>query len=157
MKYFALMILLSGATQLQAAIPVEQALELCRAEQNALRRLTCYDAISMQPQQQHTVSQAPVSSTATKAAAEEEFGKEHRNTIDESAPDLVYMTVKEISYDPYKSLIVEFDNGQIWQQLGTEYYRIKVGEQHYIKRALMNSFLLGRDDGRKAIRVRRKD
>ena len=154
MKRLAIITLLI-ATSSQAAVPVEQALELCRAEQNALKRLLCYDAINS------TSAPASVVAVAKKPEAvqtpQQEFGKEHRNILQEDAPEQVYMTVAKVSYDPYKSLIVEFDNGQVWRQLGTEFYSIKAGEKHYIKRAVMNSFLLGSDDGRKAIRVRRED
>ena len=135
-----------------SSIPLEQALELCRSEPNALKRLLCYDAINK------TATEAPATvSTQPKTAPQQEFGKEHRNILAEDSPEQLYMTVTKVSYDPYKSLIVEFDNGQIWRQLGSEYYSIKAGEKHYIKRGVMNSFLLGSDDGRKAIRVRRED
>lgn len=157
MKQFALMIILGAVAQVQAAIPPEQAIELCRAEQNALRRLNCYDSINTQTAQQQTSAGTTITADAPKAASiEEEFGKEHRNVISENSPDQVYMTVKKVSYDPYKSLIVEFDNGQVWQQLGTEYYSIKVGEQHYVKRGVLGSFFLGNDDNNRTIRVKRE-
>ena len=54
------------------------------------------------------------------------------------------------------SLEQQFDNGQVWHQLGTEYYSVQPGERHYIKRGTLNSFLMGSDDSRKAIRVRRE-
>ena len=154
MKRLAIITLLI-ATGSSAAVPVEQALELCRAEQNALKRLFYYDAINGAA----AVDALPIAKKPEPAAqtSKQEFGKEHRNILQEDAPEQVYMTVAKVSYDPYKSLIVEFDNGQVWRQLGTEFYSIKAGEKHYIKRAVMNSFLLGSDDGRKAIRVRRED
>ena len=155
MKRLAIMTLLI-ATSSQASVPVEQALELCRAEQNALKRLLCYDAINSSATSASAAAVAKKPEVASQTP-QQEFGKEHRNILQEDSPEQVYMTVAKVSYDPYKSLIVEFDNGQVWRQLGTEYYSIKAGEKHYIKRAVMNSFLLGSDDGRKAIRVRRED
>ncbi|MBZ9613666.1 hypothetical protein [Rheinheimera maricola] len=156
MKRLAMITLLVATSSHAAGIPTEQALELCRAEQNALKRLLCYDTINTGSTQNSSVAPS-ATAPATAAQQPQEFGKEHRNFLPEDAPEQVYMTVRKISYDPYKSLIVEFDNGQVWQQLGTEYYSIKAGEKHYIKRGVMNSFLLGSDDGRKAIRVRRED
>lgn len=153
-KRLAMITLLVTASS-HAAIPTDQALELCRAEQNALKRLLCYDAINSDAAA--TSASAPNTAASNVEAPRQEFGKEHRNILQEDAPEQVYMTVRKVSYNPYKSLIVEFDNGQVWHQLGTEFYSIKAGEQHYIKRAVMNSFLLGSDDGRKAIRVRRED
>ena len=46
MKQLLALSLVVASLPLFAAVPLEQALELCRAEQNALRRLTCYDGIS---------------------------------------------------------------------------------------------------------------
>ncbi|KUM51728.1 hypothetical protein [Rheinheimera sp. EpRS3] len=148
-----------------AAIPLDQALELCRAEQNALRRLTCYDAISavtasttspsntaVSPA---TTAAVPVANTAVKKQPEADFGIEHRK-IDEEAPDQIYLSVKEVRYSPRKELIVEFDNGQIWHQRGNDYYRINEGEQHYIRRGALGSFLLGNDQNNRAIRVTRE-
>ncbi|MDP2714196.1 hypothetical protein [Rheinheimera sp.] len=151
-----------------AAIPLEQALELCRAEQNALRRLTCYDAITATetaiPAASRAKPAAPVTpATAAPVAAaadapttaEADFGIEHRKTA-EGAPEQIYLQVKSVQYSPRKELIVEFDNGQVWRQNGTEYYKIAAGEQHYVKRGVLSSFFLGNDNSNRTIRVRRE-
>ncbi|WP_240224770.1 hypothetical protein [Rheinheimera hassiensis] len=148
-----------------AAIPLDQALELCRAEQNALRRLTCYDAISAvtaSATSPGNTAVSPVTTVAVPAAnttvqkqPEADFGIEHRK-VDEDAPDKIYLSVKEVRYSPLKELIVEFDNGQIWRQNGTDYYKIAAGEQHYIKRGVLSSFFLGSDKNNRTIRVRRE-
>lgn len=153
-----------------AAIPLEQALELCRAEQNALRRLTCYDSITTT-----THTPAPASSSTATAAApqtattivaakaattaettpEADFGLEHRKSTEDAA-EQIYLQVKSVKYSPRKELIVEFDNGQVWRQNGTDYYKIAAGEQHYVKRGVLNSFFLGNDNNNRTIRVRRE-
>lgn len=148
-----------------AAIPLDQALELCRAEQNALRRLTCYDAISAvtaSTTSPGNTAVSPVTTVAVPAAnttvqkqPEADFGIEHRK-VDEDAPDQIYLSVKEVRYSPRKELIVEFDNGQIWRQNGTDYYKIATNERHFIKRGVLNSFLLGNDNNSRTIRVRRE-
>ncbi|SEI04562.1 hypothetical protein SAMN05660691_03060 [Rheinheimera pacifica] len=153
-----------------AAIPLEQALELCRAEQNALRRLSCYDAIpavtatTVTPNNTATPATTTAAAPAAAVAATNttvqkqpaaDFGIEHRK-VDEDAPDQLYLSVKEVRYSPRKELIVEFDNGQIWRQNGTDYYKIAAGEQHYIKRGALNSFFLGNDINNRTIRVRRE-
>jgi hypothetical protein len=147
------------------AIPLDQALELCRAEQNALRRLTCYDAI--QPVTKNTavpsvtsVSPPPTASLpavipSAQKQPEADFGIEHRKA-DEDAPDQIYLSVKEVRYSPRKELIVEFGNGQIWRQNGSGHYKIAAGEQHYIKRGALSSFFLGNDNNNRTIRVRRE-
>lgn len=160
MKYLVVACLLVAAIPLQAAVPVEQAIELCRAEQNALRRLTCYDAISLA---------ATTDSSSTKAAAakaiksdnakansnESDFGIEHRKSSDD-ANDVLYMTVKDVRYSPRKELIVEFENGQVWRQNDSGYYKVNVGERHFIKRGALNSFFLGNDNNNRLLRVRRE-
>lgn len=133
-----------------AAIPVEQAIELCRAEQNALQRLNCYDAINAT-----TTSSTPVAASSTKDKAEADFGIESRKT-DREVPDQIYFSVKAVKYTARNELIVEFDNGQIWRQNGTDYYKIAAGEQHYIKRGMLSSFFLGNDNNNRTIRVRRE-
>lgn len=163
-----------------AAIPLDQALELCRAEQNALRRLSCYDAITATkadataltgsvnlaaPTAAQTPVAAPtapatsasVAATAepTTASAEADFGMEHRKTV-EDAPEQIYLQVKSVQYSPRKELIIEFDNGQVWRQNGTDYYKIAAGEQHYVKRGVLSSFFLGNDNNNRTIRVRRE-
>ena len=146
-----------------SSIPTEQALELCRAEQNALRRLTCYDNIQAEPGQANTrpaqtlpAQAAPQAKAATSAKPVEAFGMEHKQNIDNSIDELT-VTVKSISYSPHKELIVEFDNGQRWRQIGSEYYSIKEGQQHRIKRGALSSFFLANDNNNRTVRVRRID
>ena len=145
-----------------SSIPPEQALELCRAEQNALRRLTCYDSIQTEAGQANTSSVRTLPAQAAaqaKAAAPakpaEAFGMEHKQNIDNSTEQLD-VTVKSVRYSPRKELIVEFDNGQRWRQIGTDYYSIKEGQQHRIKRGALNSFLLANDNNNRTIRIRRE-
>lgn len=161
---------LPAANTFAATPSLQQALEQCRTEQNALKRLVCYDeigtaaaatttAVQSVPATQ-TVTQTQQAAAATVAAstatAADKFGLEHRKQANEDTADKVYMTVKSISHTPHKSLIIEFDNGQRWRQNGTDYYKIAVGEQHYIERGVLNSFLLGNDGNNRSIRVRRE-
>ena len=140
-----------------ASIPLEQALELCRAEQNALRRLTCYDAIADNaPAQQSTsAGSAMKQDTKPKAAPTEQFGIEHKRQANENIEQLD-MVVKSLRYSPHKELRVEFTNGQVWQQIGNDYYKIAEGEQHFIRRGVLNSFLLGNSNSDRTIRVKRE-
>ena len=150
-------------TSVSAAVPTEQALELCRAEQNALKRLLCYDAINVD-------SAVGASSTvATKSQAlatvptaiqpktdtntDNSFGLEHKQK--EQDADLIHVTVKSFSYSAHDELQVEFANGQQWRQQGNDYYPIAVGERHSIKRGIFNSFVLANDKNNRTIKIRR--
>jgi len=158
MKYFAAACLLVASIPLKAAVPAEQAIELCRAEQNALRRLTCYDAISLTANSNSASTNAITANVAKsdKAVANNaDFGIEHRKSSDD-ANDVLHMTVKDIRYSPRKDLIVEFENGQVWRQNDSGYYKINIGERHFIKRGALNSFFLGNDNNNRILRVRRE-
>lgn len=159
--------LLSVSAIADSKIPVNQAVELCRAEQNALRRLTCYDAISLTsattpgvktlPSQANERAQQATAKLATTQPAknnDDRFGLEHKKQAD--ADETLRVTVKNISYTPRKALIVEFDNGQRWRQIGSDYYAIAVGQQHTIKRGVLNSFFLANDNNNRTIRIKRE-
>ncbi len=163
MPFFA--VLGCGLPLTATAIPLQQAVELCRAEQNALRRLNCYDTINAAEDTASAASKvaatAETKQTAATTAVNEaqeidSFGIEHRQSSDTDAPEKVYLTVKKLRYSPHKEAIVEFENGQIWRQSGTDYYKIAIGERHYVKRGVFNSFFLGNDNHNRTIRVRRE-
>ena len=171
-----LVVTASVISPLLQAGELSDALNECRQQQNALKRLVCYDEISLQSASQPVATTVPVDNviedsaastaqpaTVSRAApvaksteADKNFGLEHKQTADNKA-DQLYFTVSAISYSPRKELIVEFDNGQIWRQSGTDYYKIAVGEKHYVKRGLFNSFRLGNDDDNRTVKVRRVD
>ncbi len=158
------------------ANPLAEAVAECRQQQNALKRLVCYDKITLsatttsempasassnavQAHSQAPVRPAPVSNNpamAKTAPTTSEFGLEHKKPADKNADEMI-MTVSKISFSPRKELIIEFDNGQVWRQSGTDYYKIAVGEKHYVKRGLFNSFSLGNDENNRTVKVRRVD
>lgn len=154
MKQFIALCVAIICLPVNAAIPLEQALELCRAEQNALRRLSCYDAIAINgviaaPSEKNAQSPAAVSTKP-----EDTFGLEHKQSADTA--EQLQLTVKSVRYTPHKELIVEFDNGQIWRQIGNDYYSIAAGQQHYIKRGVLNAFFLANHNNNRTIRIRRE-
>ena len=163
MKAVVSILILASSFAVQA-IPVEQAMELCRAEQNALKRLLCYDAINTGQSAAATVVSSVVTSEPNKpkktspdkqTQATSDFGLEHRTSTD-SAAETLHVTVSSVKYTAHNELLVTFDNGQQWRQQGNDYYRIAVGEKHHISRGIMNSFMLGNDDNNRTIRIRRE-
>ncbi|MBU2114180.1 MAG: hypothetical protein KKE94_10480 [Gammaproteobacteria bacterium] len=159
---FAVAIAIISLPLSASSIPLTQALELCRAEQNALRRLTCYDSIQhTAAQQNNTAAQAlpvqatPAAKATVKADSSDSFGMEHTQNSDDLAEQLA-VTVKSVDYNQRKELIVEFDNGQRWRQVGSDYYSIKAGQQHIIKRGVLNSFFLANNNNNRTIRIRRE-
>ncbi|MGI5310209.1 hypothetical protein [Rheinheimera sp. WS51] len=156
MKYFVTSMVLLSASFYASAIPTEQALELCRAEQNALKRLVCYDAInvnSVTASKQAISSNSEVNTKPIESNTEKNFGLEHSKQQD---ADLIYVTVKNFNYTAHDKLQIEFENGQKWRQQGSDYYPIAVGERHHIKRGIFNSFMLGSDKNNRTIKIRRE-
>ncbi|MDX5405918.1 MAG: hypothetical protein LPK11_02595 [Chromatiaceae bacterium] len=154
--------LLSVSAIADSNIPVNQAVELCRAEQNALRRLTCYDAIEPTSTNSSDTKTGALQANAqtqqdeakTAENNDTRFGLEHKAQAD--ADETLRVTVKSISYTPHNKLIIEFENGQRWRQIGTEYYSVAVGQQHTIKRGVLNSFFLANDNNNRTIRIKRE-
>jgi hypothetical protein len=156
MKQFFAACIIFASLPVSAAIPVEQALELCRAEQNALRRLSCYDAIAADDTTATTQNKSALPpAAAVSSKPETSFGLEHKKS-NEDVAEQIGVTVKSVSYTPHKELIVEFDNGQRWRQIGNDYYSISAGQQHYIKRGILSAFFLANDNNNRTIRIRRE-
>lgn len=160
MKYFLISVCFFVASVNATTIPVEQALELCRAEQNALKRLLCYDAINNATGTATAKTTAPATTVqpqtpvAVNNQPDDSFGLEHKQKQQDA--DVIYVTVKSLSYSAHDELQVEFSNGQQWRQQGNDYYPIAVGEQHRIKRGIFNSFTLANDKNNRSIKIRRQ-
>lgn len=65
------------------------------------------------------------------------------------------MTVAAAKQNDFTGWTIEFENGQVWQQIGTDGYRIRKGEQYTISKALMDSYLLSNSSNNRKMRVRR--
>lgn len=167
MKLLLALSLLGVSLQTSATIPLEQAIELCRAEQNALRRLTCYDSINADTalpaaNQTKATNSTPVVSEVSESnvvvatqATDSKFGLEHKNIGSENGSSITAI-VTAVTYSPRKELIIDFDNGQRWRQVGSDYYAVKVGQRHTVKRGALSSFLMGNFDNNRTIRVKRE-
>jgi hypothetical protein len=60
----------------------------------------------------------------------------------------VKATVTATRHGPSGALVVELDNGQRWQQLGSADMGLQVGDSVTISRALLGSFWLAPPNGR---------
>lgn len=145
---------------LLAQTSLYSAIEQCRTEQNALKRLVCYDEIK--------TPKAPVAAATTAAATNRneeasitrpattnDFGLENKKVADTG--DQISAIVSKIRYSPRKEMIIEFDNGQVWRQTDSGTYPIKVGERHFIKRGMLGAFYLGNDNNNRTLKVKREE
>lgn len=143
-------------------------LENCRLEQNALKRLVCYDEIELNINKgpASPAAAAAVAATANNSAkaeakierptASSNFGIEHRQAITE-ASDEQTAVVAGIRLSPRREMIIELDNGQIWRQNGSEAFDLKAGEQISIKRGMFGAFYLSKAGLNRTIKVTRSN
>jgi hypothetical protein len=164
----------------QTAFAQLELLQRCTAIAADQERLACFDALSESlltlPQE---TSEAPVAADRTEAVAVMPDGRENdspksnadaptpgrRNSsttfgleqqvIAESGPDTITASVVSVSRSRLGTWTVEFDNGQVWQQVGTDNFSIRAGETYRIERASRNSFLMKREGYNRGIRVSR--
>ncbi len=69
--------------------------------------------------------------------------------------DNIIMTVTDVQESATRRLIVTLENGQVWQQLDDKRLHIKTGETVTIRKASLGSFLMEKNSGSRAIRVKR--
>lgn len=149
-------LLLSAGLQAQTSLAT--AIEQCRTEQNALKRLVCYDEITAP---NTPVAATPVvSSTNTEVktpqpTTNKDFGLEHKKTVETA--ETITAIVSKITFSPRKDLIIEFDNGQVWRQTDSGSYPIKVGERHFVKRGVFGAFYLGNENNNRTLKVKREN
>lgn len=126
------------------------------------------------PQAKPQVQSQPQPQAATKSAPEDDFGKtvSVKEAVEETRSEEPgslglddidgtgeltqrVMTVATAKQNDFTGWTIEFENGQVWQQIGTDGYRIRKGEQYTISRALMDSYLLSNSSNNRKMRVRR--
>ncbi len=89
----------------------------------------------------------PVVSTA-------DFGLEHRTSTHPSGETLS-ATLALVESGGYGQLRVTLDNGQVWEQVGTDRYQLKVGDAVVIERGRFNSFFLRKQSSDRKVRFTR--
>ncbi|SEA85727.1 hypothetical protein [Alkalimonas amylolytica] len=174
LRWLSLLLPLLWTLPLQASeSTLRAALQQCLQQQNATERLHCYDQLAtassteavgrQRATEQGTERQAAAAAErrserqpeppAVAEAAEAGFGKTAQRPTEQL--DRIYATVTKVDKDARQHLVVHFDNGQVWRQSSAEYYPIEVGQTHYIRRAMLGSFVLSNDNSNRSTRVRR--
>lgn len=176
-----ILILLALSSFFAQAETIENALNSCSKEENALKRLVCYDRVVKDLNQYEGVNkQAPValptvtakptqpvyvaepvepvktSSPVAKTQAKEpasEFGLEAKKKTNQV--DKIYGEVVEVAKSPYKKMIITLADGQVWRQTDNTSLRIREGDQVYVERGALGSFYLSKDSAKKRLKVKR--
>ena len=136
---------------------------LCRAIAEDAARLACYDKLPDRPPGSATV--VPMAPPAAEVAPSSEtlFGRdtvESEDMVRRAAGigrlDEITVRVSGVKKDPLGKLVLTLDNGQVWVQIDSATSRIESGDVVRIRRAALGSYLLAGADGKRSIRVRRK-
>lgn len=150
----------------------------CADEKDSLARLVCFDrevakftqpAASVAPTQvvpPMTAPPTPIVVTTQPSSPSpdaDDFGmnvaiarqREGGRNAPTSVSKEMHAVVAKVSTKPYGEVVLELDNGQVWEQPEvTSTFIIKAGENVVIRQAKLGSFLLRADSGATA-RVRR--
>jgi len=123
------------------------------------QRLSCYDELAKGLRSQQSAAPAaarpsaaaaPATATPapTAAVAAREFGLPPVKPEVVEEVKSVQAAVTATHHRPNGSLVIELDNGQRWQQLGSADMELKVGDSVTISRAMLGSFWLAPPNGR---------
>lgn len=143
---------------------VLESMKKCTLEQNALKRLVCFDTISQHltpspkvpatPKQVIAASAEPAQQPIETTTAENEFGLEHKPKTEKLA-DSIVANVLSIKKNPYKKYIITLDNAHVWKQSDSTKLKISVGEAVIVKRGSLGSFFMSKEGTNKRLRVKR--
>jgi len=157
-----------------AVTAADDDLQACRRVAMDGARLACYDALAdgttrpgktslddSRPTSVPTAA-APANTTPAAPSPEELFGRDATQSeqmVRQSAGigrvEQITAQVTEVRAGTYGKLVVTLDNGQVWRQLDSPAPRMKAGDKVRIRRAALNSYVLVRAEGGRAIRVHR--
>jgi hypothetical protein len=87
-------------------------------------------------------------------AEQADFGREHKATVKRSGERMT-ATLVAVERAGYGQLRVTLDNGQVWEQVGTDRYTLASGERVVIERGTFNSFFLRRESSSRKVRFTR--
>lgn len=165
-------LLLMSPAAFANSVDLKTQLQSCQQISDEEQRLNCFDQIVSQldrvaPQQSVTTTIASVTTTGNTAETvveqsaptppKQEMAAEFG--LKKPRPDAeieeITSTVKTITQDVHKKLLITLENGQQWRQIDREYLNIQVGDRCVVKRGAIGSFLLGIEGMKKKIRVRR--
>jgi hypothetical protein len=159
---------------------ISDALKTCGKTQNSLKRLVCYDRIVNDMDKYSGVNDlmnipAPLTQSSKGAVApakspssdntqpvgkdanvnpSDGFGLEHKQLYQETE-DKIYANVSSVKKGPRGKHTFTLENGQVWQQITAENFKIKENQEVFIERGVLNSYMMGSDSFNKKTRVKR--
>ena len=151
-------------------LAAQPTLQSCAGIEDSDARLKCYDeamnsgeklpvfrlprASATSPGTEEQQRNQPVQAEQKQGVQGDSFGLELKGA-EAAAGDSRTMSVSAARHSDFTGWTIEFDNGQVWHQIGADDYDIVVGKSYTIKRASFNSFLLGSSENNSKMRVSR--
>ncbi|NVK24115.1 MAG: hypothetical protein HWE10_04240 [Gammaproteobacteria bacterium] len=150
MKTFIYLLLLFSVADIYAN--ENNPLTQCRNIQNDNDRLACYDKIPLTTVATNLPEKSADKKTNQPISASDKFGL--KQPVEEQL-ESIFAKVTKLKKVGYGSFIIHMDNEQIWRQIDSARFRLKVGDEVEIKSASLGSFLLKKAGSNKTIRVKR--
>jgi hypothetical protein len=154
---------ISGSTSAQQ-INI-QALEACTLVDNDFKRLICFDKImSKQPidvknlSKKNIVASSDNAKEISKLTDEAQFGMTKKLLSQKTAlkeVDKITSAISKVETSLRGIRTFQLENGQTWQQVGTDSFRAKSSDKVDIIRASLGSFLMKKTGTNRSIRVKR--
>jgi len=157
MKRLLLLLLLFA----QPTLAAEEALITCRQIEDIAQRVSCYDdfvdaSFPMESSESASIESSPIPD------AQSLFGTndaEAKRIVETSLAieqiDSIVAKVAGVQESSTRKAVITLENGQAWRQLDNQRLPLKAGETVIIRKASLGSFLLEKESGSRAIRVKR--
>ena len=134
----------------------------CADIEDAEERLSCYDRVAeatrnmpvIRLPRAERITTAPVVSGNDSQGASvrgDSFGYGEQR----DGPRTRTYRVVAARHNDFTGWTLEFDNGSTWKQVGTDDYRIEIGEQYSVRRNSFNSYMLSNFANNRKIRISR--
>lgn len=162
---------------------VGKAIEKCRATENSLKRLMCYDRMAkslsqyddtdMQmsempalprakpkpstanvPASRPRVAAAPAPAVTEERDPEASFGLDRKRTPADEVSEVV-LTIADLSEGVRGKTVVTFSDGAVWQQVDNTYLKLEKGQTVSIEKGLFGAFFLSVEGLNKRLKVKR--
>jgi hypothetical protein len=133
----------------------------CSTIPSSDERLACFDKLvtnSATPSVMATTVVAPslTDKKLTKQKQVDDFAKEHvKKTKKEQGPSSIFATVSKVKQLLRGQWVLDFENGQKWQQTGTTRAKFKVGNKVRFDKTAMGAIYLYKDGSHRSIKVKR--
>jgi len=156
---FLIIVFLAAAAGAYGADNSTSRILACADVSGDAERLSCYDELARELRNPATSTPAPptrgsASATPGSAASRQSQMREFGLPLIKPSAEQEIKSVKAIVTathpGPGGGLVIELDNGQRWQQLGSADMELQVGDSVTISRAMLGSFWLAPPSGRGA-------